>query len=157
MDNGQEFQEALKQIGPRIKAVRRALNLNQGEYAGKLKISQPFLSYVEKGLRKPSFELLASLLLYFNVNLSWVLTGRGDMFLKQQEEVVNHVKTAQARFADLFPGVPPEADVIDMVKSLEIPIMRNALVEKFLFYRKRYEEFISDYRDKHRKTAHKGG
>lgn len=157
MDNGQEFQEALKQIGPRIKAVRRALNLNQGEYAGKLKISQPFLSYVEKGLRKPSFELLASLLLYFNVNLSWVLTGRGDMFLKQQEEEANPVKTAQTRFVDLFPGVPPEADVMDMIKSMEVPIMRNALVEKFLFYRKRYEEFISDYRDKHRKAVHNGG
>lgn len=157
MKDQREYEEILRQVGSRIKAVREQLNLNQGDYAGKLNISQPFLSYVEKGLRKPSFELLLSLLLYLNVNLRWLLTGEGDMFDKDREETANPVKTAQTKFADLFPGVPPEPDVIDMVKSLEVPIMRNALVEKFLFYRKRYEEFISEYHNRRREKMHNGG
>ncbi|MCP5109151.1 MAG: helix-turn-helix domain-containing protein [bacterium] len=132
----------LKEVGARIKAVRSHLKLNQSLYADKLGISQAFLSFVEQGRRKPSFDLLWALVVEFDVDLRWVMTEAGEMFAG---ETVTAESSLTARFINVFPQVPPEQDVMDMVATLEVPIMRNALVEKFLLYKKRYEEFIAEH------------
>jgi hypothetical protein len=54
-------------------------------------------------------------------------------------------KDQESSFVDIFPGVPPEADVIDLIKSLEVPIMRNALLSKYFLYLERYKDIISGY------------
>lgn len=139
----------IKDVGLRVKAVRHKLNLKQGAYAKKLGISQSFLSYIEKGKRKPSYELLLSLLSIFNVNLHWLVTGIGDMFIPE----TNPEQQLKEQFSRLFPGVPPDQEVLDMIKHLEVPIIKNALLEKYLLYRKRYEDFI---REHHRKKQDQG-
>jgi transcriptional regulator with XRE-family HTH domain len=131
----------LKVVGERVAAVRAALNLRQNQFAQKLHVSQSFLSYIEKGQRKPSFEFLISMLSNLQVNLHWFFTGQGEMFM-----VDDSAGTIIARLRKLFPGFPADHGVIELVKSLEIPIMKNALMEKYLLYRKKYEEFIREYR-----------
>jgi transcriptional regulator with XRE-family HTH domain len=140
---------SIKDVGMRVKAVRDKLNLKQGAYATKLGISQSFLSYIEKGLRKPSYELLLSLLSNFKVNLHWIVTGVGDMFIPD----TNPEQQVKEKFSRLFPGVPPDQDVLELVKNLEVPIIKNALMEKYLLYRKKYEDFI---REHHRKKQNQG-
>jgi transcriptional regulator with XRE-family HTH domain len=135
MNNSKDFEDLLKDAAGRIRAVRKKLMLKQEDFANQLGISQSFLSVVESGKRKPSFELLFSLLTRFNVDLSWLLTGKGKMFIKNQKSF----------FIDLFPEVPPAADVIDLIKSLEVPIMRNALLSKYYLYLERYKDIISEY------------
>jgi transcriptional regulator with XRE-family HTH domain len=147
MNNNGERAEILKQVGKRIKAVRAALNLNQEAYAKKLNISQPFLSFVEIGKRKPSFWLILSLLLYCHVNLRWLLTGEGEMFEAEHHEEEDLAQTMPAKFADLFPGVPPDPDLLEMIRDMEVPILRNALLEKYIFYRYRYKNFIDEHRN----------
>ena len=139
----------IKEVGLRVKAVRDKLNLKQGAYAKKLGISQSFLSYIEKGQRKPSYELLLSLLSIFNVNLHWLVTGVGDMFIMD----TSPEKQFKEKFSRVFPGVPPDQEVLELVTSLEVPIIKNALLEKYLLYRKRYEDFI---REHHRKKQNQG-
>ena len=134
----------IKDVGLRVKAVRDKLNLKQGAFAKKLSISQSFLSYIEKSQRKPSYELLLSLLSIFNVNLHWLVTGVGDMFNPD----TNPEQQRKEQFSRLFPGVPPDQEVLELVKSLEVPIIRNALLEKYLLYRKRYEDFIREHQRK---------
>ena len=136
MKPGQETNSQLNAIGERIQSIEDRLGLSQLNFARQLGVSQSFLSQVEAGKRKPSFELLFSLHTRFKVELPWVLTGTGEMFSQRGREPA---------FAELFPGVPLEEDVLDLVKSLAVPIMKNALVEKYLFYRKRYEDIIVDY------------
>lgn len=141
--------KSIKEVGLRVKAVRDKLNLKQGAYAKKLDISQSFLSYIEKGQRKPSYELLLSLLSVFNVNLHWIVTGAGDMFIPD----TNPEQQLKEQFSRLFPHVPTDQEVLDMIKHLEVPIIKNALLEKYLLYRKRYEDFI---REHHRKKQDQG-
>lgn len=141
----------IKDVGLRVKAVRDKLNLKQGVYAKKLGISQSFLSYIEKGQRKPSYELLLSLLSTFNVNLHWLFTGIGDMFIMD----TSPGKQLKEQFSRLFPGVPPEPEILELVKSLEVPIIKNALLEKYLLYKKRYEDFIREHHKKKQNQARK--
>jgi transcriptional regulator with XRE-family HTH domain len=136
MNNSIELGNLLKMTASRIRAVRERLKLKQVDFANQLGISQSFLSIVESGKRKPSFELLCSLLTRFNVDLTWVLTGQGKMFIATNQE---------ASFMDLFPEVIPTGDVIDLIKSLEVPIMRNALLSKYFLYLVRYKDIISEY------------
>lgn len=136
MNNSIELEDLLKMTASRIRAVREKLKLKQADCANQLGISQSFLSIVESGKRKPSFELLCSLLTRFNVDLTWVLTGQGKMFIDTNQE---------ASFMDLFPQVIPTGDVIDLIKSLEVPIMRNALLSKYFLYLVRYKDIISEY------------
>ena len=139
----------IKDVGLRVKAVRDKLNLKQGAYAKQLGISQSFLSYIEKGKRKPSYELLLSLLSILNINLHWLVSGAGDMFNPD----TNQEQQLKEKFSRLFPGVPQDQEVLELVKNLEVPIIKNALLEKYLLYRKRYEDFI---REHHRKKQNQG-
>ncbi len=45
-------------IGLAIKTVREKRSLSQTELAKRVRVTQAFLSYIEKGSREPSFELI---------------------------------------------------------------------------------------------------
>jgi transcriptional regulator with XRE-family HTH domain len=147
MTNSIESENLLKTAASRMRAVREKLKLKQVDFANQLGISQSYLSIVESGKRKPSFELMFSLLTRFNVDLPWVLTGQGEMFIKTNQGS----SFMGASFMDLFPEVTLTGDLIDLIKSLEVPIMRNALLSKYFYYLEKYREIISDYYEKKEK------
>lgn len=65
----------MKDIGFRIKCIRKENNLNQTQFAKTIGISQGNLSEIEMGNSNPSAETLLSLRQQYNVNLNWLLTG----------------------------------------------------------------------------------
>lgn len=65
----------MKDIGYRIKCIRKENNLNQTQFAKTIGISQGNLSEIEMGNINPSAETLVSLRQQYNVNLNWLLTG----------------------------------------------------------------------------------
>lgn len=69
-------------VGKRIRALRKARGLNQGELAGKIGIKQPSLSDIESGATK---ELMAETLLKIaaalETNPLWLQTGKGSPVL----------------------------------------------------------------------------
>jgi len=71
----------LKSIGERMQSVRKELNLKQKDFAGELDISGASLSEIEAGNIKPRFEVFYHLTGKFNVNIYYLLYGKGEMFL----------------------------------------------------------------------------
>ena len=65
----------------RIKQIRLKLGIQQGEFAEKLNVVQQQLSKYERGENKPSAEFLTVLNEKVNVNINWLLTGKGEMFI----------------------------------------------------------------------------
>jgi transcriptional regulator with XRE-family HTH domain len=65
----------MKDIGYRIKCIRKEHNLNQTQFAKTIGISQGNLSEIEMGNSNPSAETLVSIRQQNNVNLNWLLTG----------------------------------------------------------------------------------
>jgi len=65
----------MKDIGYRIKCIRKEHNLNQTQFAKTIGISQGNLSEIEMGNSNPSAETLVSIRQQYNVNLNWLLTG----------------------------------------------------------------------------------
>lgn len=78
-------------IGKRIHKLRTALNLTQIEFANRLKISKGFLSNLEKGIRKPSDQLIKLISYEFSSSENWLITGRGDMFISPEESLKNQI------------------------------------------------------------------
>lgn len=70
----------------RIKQIRSKLNMNQGEFARAVNIVQQQLSKYERGENKPSSEFLTVLVDKFNVNINWLLTGKGGIFATESSE-----------------------------------------------------------------------
>ncbi len=94
-------------VSERIKEIRKSLDLNQREFADRLKVSVSSLSDVENGKYSPNFELVRNLVKEFKVNEDYLLFGEGEMFIKPR---------------------------IDLFLGLEDLASRNEGVRKFLEY-----------------------
>ena len=73
-------------INERIKLIRKHLGLNQKEFGDILGVSQRAVSNWESGRNEPSIEVLNSISTKWAINPTWLLTGRGEMFLNQEEK-----------------------------------------------------------------------
>ncbi len=63
-----------------LKAARQKLGLSQKEMADKINIQQAQYSRYEIGT-SPSTEILEKLIKQFNININYLLTGEGSMFI----------------------------------------------------------------------------
>ena len=72
--------------GERLKAVRKQLGVNQQELGEALKINASAISQMEHNHIKPSLDTMILLSQKYNVDLHWLITGKGDMFLEPDEK-----------------------------------------------------------------------
>jgi repressor LexA len=69
--------------GGRLKQARETMNLKQEDMANKLNIGQSAYSKMERGKSDFSDELLV-LIPELGINLNWIITGKGEMFLPKE-------------------------------------------------------------------------
>ena len=69
-----------KVIGERLKEVRKALGYTLGKMKEMCGVAKSTISEIETGLKKPHFLYLYLLSTKFNVNIDWILSGRGPKF-----------------------------------------------------------------------------
>jgi len=70
----------LKEIGQRLKQVRKSLGLTLVDVGKSTGASVSAISEIEAGIKKPSAVYLSGLAHEYQVNLNWVLTGKGASF-----------------------------------------------------------------------------
>lgn len=75
-------------IAKRVIEVRKAVHLNQTQFAEKLDLQRSIISLCESGKREFSERTLRDISAIFSVNLEWLKTGEGEMFDKESEDVV---------------------------------------------------------------------
>lgn len=73
----------------RIKAIRKAKNLTQEDFARDLGVSITNIKSYETDRRKPSTAVIQLICNKYGVNETWLLTGNGDMFapLDREQEI----------------------------------------------------------------------
>jgi transcriptional regulator with XRE-family HTH domain len=70
----------------RIRAIRKILSLNQGEFAERIGIKSTALSMIESGKNALTEQNIKLICMVFNVNDVWLRTGKGEMFLASPYE-----------------------------------------------------------------------
>ena len=119
-----------RDIGKKIKSMRKAKHISQSELAKKAGIAQSTLSYIENGKKNPQFDTLSSICKGLGTSVLELLTyeeqkAAKKLFNEQQQQSGDRVQTAIALFRY---NLPPEAK-----KELDA-------FEKYLFYKYAEEE-----------------
>ncbi len=90
-NNGSQETITIMTVGKRLKAWRKYSLLKLVELSKKIRVSQGSLSDLENDKSLPSATTLANLCLYSNINIYWLLTGRGPMIRAESENVEKSV------------------------------------------------------------------
>ena len=85
-------------LNERFAIVRQEHGLNAKKFAESLGIDPTIISAIETGKREPSKEVLLKLATAYNMNIHWLLTGEGEIFLnKKVEPGVSKVYTSSEK------------------------------------------------------------
>jgi len=76
-------------INKRFKEIRTEFKLTQAEFAKKLDLYKAKIGEVEGGRQKVTHEIAIKVEDEFNINLRWLLTGRGEKYLNSDANSVN--------------------------------------------------------------------
>jgi SOS-response transcriptional repressor LexA len=78
----------------RFAIVREKIGQNTKDFAASLGMESTTVSSIESGKREPSKEVLCNLASKFAINLNWVLTGEGEIFLSNHEKSLVNTKNS---------------------------------------------------------------
>mgnify|MGYP001221586766 CR=1 FL=1 len=104
--------------GIRLQQLMKALNLKQTGFARSLGMTQPNISRMVTGESKISVEVINRIIdTYKTVNLHWLLTGDGAMFMDEPEEKSVQVKEPGGHYSPKGKGRLEELE--ERVERLE--------------------------------------
>jgi transcriptional regulator with XRE-family HTH domain len=128
-------------FGTRLKRVRLELNLDTAQISDILRVRKNSYYKYEDGSRFPQPEILLSLITYLNVNVNYLLSGEGEMFLtpppsSEKEKRISLLK-------EIFPNIPQET--FPLIESLEVPIIKHSLMTEYLLCKEQYKSYIDEH------------
>lgn len=71
----------MEELGNRLRAIRKNLKLTQSGFAKKINVLYETISKYETGKVLPCSQFLSKLYHAYNVDINWLITGKGSMFL----------------------------------------------------------------------------
>ena len=77
----------------KLKEIRQSLSMTQEQLAGKLGLTYRAYTSYERNENKPPLTMLDMLLLNFDVNLNWFVSGRGEMFNTSENSAPENVSS----------------------------------------------------------------
>jgi len=105
-----ERQDYLNEFSVRLKELRKALGLTQDRFSKELGISKPTYVRYELGEMMPKLQILSFLTTKYVVDLNWLLSGDGEMFL----EVIE----LDEKYRELF-------------SYMKVPVIEQVILAKF--------------------------
>ncbi|MBE7704495.1 MAG: helix-turn-helix transcriptional regulator [Cyanobacteria bacterium SIG29] len=123
-------------IGKRVKELKGALKLTSSELAKKLEIPVRTIGSYERNEAQPGPKFLSALIENYKVNINWLLTGKGSMFLSSKTEAdMSYMADLKARLNLSDEEMQGLIDLLDSDASRE-------MVLKFIEIRKGNKEAL---------------
>ena len=97
----------MNEITDRIRELMVQFKLNQSDFAKQIGVRQPNLSAILKGERKCGEGVINKILLSFDINRDWLLTGEGNMLKSESNRNTPNIHDESA--ANLVPLIPATA------------------------------------------------
>jgi DNA-binding XRE family transcriptional regulator len=119
-------------IADNLKMIRIKLKLTQDDFANKLGVSRYSIIKYELGKTQPSTDFYKLLIDIFDVNINFVLTGIGTMFVRKDFEEIFSVL-----------GIPRNSDTEELLERLRVPVIRKALCAELSVINNKYRDTIS--------------
>lgn len=113
-------------IGKRIKKLRAELNLSSAQLAQNIDIPVRTIGSYERNEVQPGSKFLTALIDCYYVNVNWLLTGKGNMFISKKTNIdLNYVKMLKEQFN------LTEEEISGLLEILETEASRD-MVMKFI-------------------------
>jgi transcriptional regulator with XRE-family HTH domain len=107
----------------RVIAIRKALKLNQAEFAEHLGMKSTSLSMIEVGPNPLTEKNVKLICMLFNVNESWLRTGEGEMFSPATSPY-------ETEFFDIYKDLMPETQQALLQFARELLATQRKLLDK---------------------------
>jgi transcriptional regulator with XRE-family HTH domain len=121
------------QVGSRLKAIRKSLGMSQKEFAANLEVSASYLSEIESGKTKPSFNFTVLIYERYNVNPAWLLVEEEEMFLG----------VGEGKKAGDFDFGGQTEEVLEMLNFMEqSPFVQSTVLSHFMKFLYENENII---------------
>ena len=91
----------MNEIGKRFKTIRKILNKSQEQFANDLQVSKQAISNIENSKSLPSIALMSKLLIDYNININYLLSGAGETFVCSNSKDTN-LKTSIMQEVEKF-------------------------------------------------------
>ncbi len=117
-------------IGQRLRQWRKKSELKIKELADMIGYSQGGLSEIENGKAKPSTQTLLKLVQHTNINLAWLLTGKGPMEWPGYPDAVSGVIACYGEIDDISARIL--LLLKDMTEEERRETLRNLEEKKFI-------------------------
>lgn len=116
--------EAKEKVGDRFHRFRDTLGKAQHELGNELKVSQSTIANIERGKSFPNINYLHYFYFTYRLNINWLLTGDGDMFLKEKDE---------------------DDSYVDLVNMMQVPLIEKIILAKLVESKALLREEIRTY------------
>lgn len=108
-------------IGKRIKELRSTLHLTANELANELNIPARTIGSYEREEAQLGAKFLNALIEHYYVNVNWLLTGKGNMFIGSKLKAdINYIVDLQYRFNLSEEELNGLIDILDSEASREM-------------------------------------
>jgi len=111
-----------KVINDRLKEIRKSLKINQSEFASKIGLAQSSYSQIETGENSLTDQNIKLVCLIYDVNESWLRSGKGEMFNNKTKPKDEDEK----RLLDMFRCLSPEMKEFVLKKIKECLRLDNS-------------------------------
>jgi len=126
-------------MNERIKFLRKSLGLTQQNFANRIGMKQNSIALIESG-RNTSDQTILSICREFNVNEEWLRTGNGEMFIQNDNELLQEISAKynlddfQTKMIEMFlkldePKRKVISDYIKMLIDNEITATEEAKIQ----------------------------
>lgn len=110
----------------RLADLLLALNISQGKFAKSINISPSNVSeWISKDNKNPSMDALFKICFKYNVNINWLLTGKGEMFIsdiaKPEPLEADQAITSIPIYTDIAAGAPYPATYGEPLEVIQLP------------------------------------
>lgn len=108
-------------IGKRIKTIKNTLHLTSSQLAKQLGIPVRTIGSYEREEAQPGSKFLNALMENFSVNINWLLSGKGNMFISRKTECdLNYIATLKERLNLSEEEINGLLDILDSDASREM-------------------------------------
>ncbi len=76
----------MKNLGDRIRLLRKQLHKSQDEFASVLGITKQAISNIENSKSSPSPQVLYKMHTKLNINLNYIIAGKGEIFTSEEQK-----------------------------------------------------------------------
>jgi transcriptional regulator with XRE-family HTH domain len=133
METGKKRNEELrKSIAGRLREIRKTLGLTQAELAEKLNISKPTYVRYEAGEIFPSLFVIVGLKEFFNINLNWLVTEVGEMFVDKENAIS----------PEMHEKIFKDSKYLQLIDSMQVPVVEQVIFAKLFELRRLFKEEI---------------